>query len=96
MQAFLNDLDALPFRTVTGTAHGRRYVVVKSGFSGGASQKLVAEELGGRDYISLNLYRTRNGALLRPCEMPEAKVIAFVLDLRIDAAPNGGRSVKRS
>ena len=81
MQTFLAAFDALPFGTVTGTVHGRHYIVVKSGFSGGVSQKLVAEELGGRDFISLNLYRTRNGALLRPCEMPEAKVIAFVLDL---------------
>lgn len=94
MQAFLNAFDALPFGTFTGTSHGRRYVVVKSGFSGGASQQLVAEELGGTDYISLNLYRTRSGALLRPCEMPEAKVIGFVLDLRLDAAPYGGRSVR--
>jgi len=42
----------------------------------------VAEERGGGDYISLNLYRTASGALLRPCEMPEAKVVAFVLALR--------------
>ena len=51
------------------------------------------EELGGTDYISLNLYRTKAGALLRPCEMPEAKVIAFVRHLVVDAAPNGGRGV---
>jgi hypothetical protein len=81
---FLAAFDALPFGNFTGTAHGRRYVAVKSGFADGASQKLVAEELGGSDYISLNLYRTRSGALLRPCEMPEAKVIAFVLNLRPD------------
>ncbi|WP_420396750.1 hypothetical protein [Nioella sp.] len=94
MQAFLNAFDALPFGTFAGTAHGRRYVVVKSGFAEGASQKLVAEELGGTDYVSLNLYRTGSCALLRPCEMPEAKVIGFVLDLRINAAPYGGRSVR--
>ena len=82
MQDFLAAFDALPFGRFTGAAHGRRYVAVKSGFAGGASQKLVAEELGGPDYISLNLYRTASGALLRPCEMPEAKVIAFVLALR--------------
>ena len=82
MQDFLAAFDALPFGEFTGTAHGRRYVAVKSGFAGGASQKLLAEELGGPDYISLNLYRTASGALLRPCEMPEAKVIAFVLALR--------------
>jgi len=85
LQDFLRAFDALPFGEFTGTAHGRRYVAVKSGFAGGASQKLVAEELGGTDYISLNLYRTRSGALLRPCEMPEAKVTAFVLNLKPDA-----------
>ena len=53
--------------------------------------KKKAEELGGTDYISLNLYRTKAGALLRPCEMPEAKVIAFVRHLVVDAAPNDGR-----
>ena len=43
--------------------------------------KLVAEELGGPDYISLNHYALRSGARLKPCEMPEAKVRAFVLNL---------------
>lgn len=95
MQDFLDAFDALPFGAFTGTAHDRRYVVVKSGFAGDASQKLVAEELGGSDYISLNLYRTRSGALLRPCEMPETKVIAFILDLRIDAAPYYGKGGAR-
>ncbi len=84
MQAFLAAFDALPFGTVQGMAHGRRYVVTKSGFAGGASQKLVAEALGGSDYISLNLYRTESGALLRPCEMPKEKVVAFVLALTVD------------
>ncbi|MGI3185193.1 hypothetical protein [Nioella aestuarii] len=92
MEDFLAAFDAQPFGEFTGIAHGRRYVAVKSGFAGGASQKLVAEELGGTDYISLNLYRTRSGALLRPCEMPETKVIAFVLDFTIDAAPDSRRS----
>lgn len=43
----------------------------------------MAEELGGDDYISLNLYLPRSGALLRPCEMPEQKVIDFVLGLSV-------------
>lgn len=62
-------------------AEGRRYVVTKSCFAQARSWKLVAEELGGPDYISLNLYRTAKGGQLRPCEMPEAKVIRFVLAL---------------
>ena len=95
MQEFLEAFDSLPFGKFTGKAHDRRYVVAKTGFAGGASQKLVADELGGTDYVSLNLYRTRSGALLRPCEMPEAKVIDFVLNFRVDAAPRdtgGARS----
>ena len=79
--AFLKAFDALPLGTFTGTFEGRQYVVTRQDFSGGKSQKLVAEELGGRDYISLNLYRLAQDALLKPCEMPEEKVVAFVLGL---------------
>lgn len=65
--------------TFAGTALGRRYVVTKSTFAQGKSVKLVAEELGGPDYISLNWYDIAAGALLRPCEMPTGKVVDFVL-----------------
>ena len=41
--------------------------------------KLFARELGGRDIVSFNLYRTPAGKVhLRPCEMSSAKVIDFV------------------
>lgn len=79
--AFLAAFDALPKGTFQGRAEGRVYVVTKSAFAGGKSWKLVAEELGGPDYISLNLYLTKRGALLRPCEMPEDKVVRFVFGL---------------
>ena len=81
MKRFLAAFDALPLGTFTGRAEGRRYVVTRSDLAGGASQKLVAEELGGPDYISLNLYRLASGARLKPCEMPEDKVMRFVLAL---------------
>lgn len=81
---FLAAFDALPLGTFTGVYAGRRYVATRSDYSGGGAQKLVAEELGGSDYISLNLYRLAAGALLKPCEMPEAKVVAFVLGLVVD------------
>ena len=83
MSVFATALAALPAGTFHGTAHGRRYVVTKSQFNHGRSVKLVAEELGGPDYISLNWYDT-GGGLLRPCEMPADKVTAFVMDLRPD------------
>ncbi|MTH98563.1 hypothetical protein [Roseibium sp. RKSG952] len=80
--AFLNAFFALPSGTFTGQAGARRYVVTRQAMSGGKSHKLVAHELGGTDYISLNLYLTQNsGALLRPCEMSAEKVSNFVLML---------------
>ena len=77
---FLAAFDALPFGGYGATYEGRRYRVVKSQVGSARSQKLEAEELGGNDYISLNLYRLSSGhSLLKPCEMPEAKVRDFVL-----------------
>ncbi|WP_299295260.1 hypothetical protein [uncultured Tateyamaria sp.] len=76
--SFATQLAALPEGTFTGLVHGRRYVVTKSSFSNGKSVKLVAEELGGTDYISLNWYDLARGSVVKPCEMPEAKVRAFV------------------
>ena len=82
---FLNCFDALPLGAYGGTFEGRRYRVAKTALVTGRSQKLEAEELGGSDYISFNLYRLQNGAvLLKPCEMPSEKVIAFVNGLIVD------------
>ncbi|WP_419740473.1 hypothetical protein [Ruegeria sp.] len=79
---FLTAFFALPTGTFTGRADTKRYVLSRQVLAGGKSHKLVANELGGTDYISLNLYQTRNsGALLRPCEMPARKVVDFVLAL---------------
>ena len=78
MTRFATALAALPDGTFQGTAHGRRYVATKSSFACGKAIKLVAEELGGNDYISLNWYALETGGRLKPCEMSEAKVRAFV------------------
>jgi hypothetical protein len=77
-------LHALPVGTFNGRSAGRRYVVTKSAFSGGRAVKLVAEELGGADYISLNWYDLATGGVLKPCEMPKEKVVTFVLGLSVD------------
>ncbi|UWQ75515.1 hypothetical protein [Leisingera sp. M658] len=81
--AFLTAFDALPLGAFYGSAAGRRYAVTRQDLAGGKAQKLVAHERGGRDYISLNLYRLAIGAQLRPCEMPKEKVIRFVLTLQV-------------
>ncbi|MBB4173361.1 hypothetical protein [Sulfitobacter noctilucicola] len=78
---------ALPLGTFTGQAFGRKYVVTRSLFSKGRAVKLVAEELGGKDYISLNLYALSSGPKLFPCEMPAEKVITFVRALEPNSEP---------
>ncbi|MEJ2467484.1 MAG: hypothetical protein P8Y65_03460 [Campylobacterales bacterium] len=50
---------------------------------GGKLIKLYAEELGGNDFVSLNYYETDAAPLLKPCEMPEQKVIAFIEGVRL-------------
>lgn len=47
-------------------------------FNNGKSFKIYAEELGGNDFISLNYYITKTSEKLKPCEMPEEKVIYFL------------------
>jgi hypothetical protein len=83
--AFLAAFDALPFGGYGATYQGRRYRITKTQYLGARSQKLVAEELGGTDFVSLNLYRFESGdAILKPCEMSEAKVRDFVLNAIAD------------
>ena len=72
----------IPEGASTGFSDGRRYIVAKTSFNGGKSVKLLAEELGGTDYISCNLYFLESGARLYPCEMPVEKVIRFVVAFR--------------
>nr|WP_300036755.1 hypothetical protein [uncultured Roseobacter sp.] len=74
-------MSALPVGTHTGHAHGRRYIFTKTLFNKGRSVKLVAEELGGSDYISLNFYWLKTGRRLFPCEMSREKVTRFVTAL---------------
>lgn len=84
-EEFLSKFDTLPVGAYGGSYGGGRWRISKSQFSGGRSQKLEAEELGGDGYVSANLYRLATGhALLKPCEMPEDRVIAFVMGVDVD------------
>lgn len=61
----------------------KRYLLSKQTQLGGKLIKLYAKELGENDFISLNYYPLVGDGLLRPCEMPEKKVIDFVLSIKI-------------
>ena len=60
---------------------GRRYGVTRSVAADGRAWTMYAEELGGQDVVSSNLYLTADGQQLRPCEMPAAKVVDFLARL---------------
>jgi hypothetical protein len=76
---FANAIALIPEGYSEGLFQGRRYRIEKTTHAGGRSLKLFARELGGTDVISLNLYHLAAGDMLKPCEMPEAKVREFVL-----------------
>jgi len=61
----------------------KRYLLSKQTQLNGKLIKLYAEELGNNDFISLNYYTNIGDGLLKPCEMPEEKVIEFVLNLKM-------------
>lgn len=73
-------LSAFPLGYFTATYAGHRYGVTRSVHANGRSMKLYAEQLGGTDFISLNIYAPPHGEpTLKPCEMPLDKVTAFIL-----------------
>jgi hypothetical protein len=59
---------------------GRAYGLSRTTRAAGHSISIYAEELGGTDVVSANIYRPASGDVLKPCEMPAPKVLAFLRD----------------
>lgn len=79
-QAFLVRLAALPEGAGRGRHGGRTWGVTVNRSADGRRVWLYGEEQGGTDKVSFNLYLTSTGQpILKPCEMPDEKVIDFVL-----------------
>ena len=76
-------ISRIPEGYFEGFYNNRKYSITRTDFNEGKSTKVYAKELGGTDFISLNYYETKMGELLKPCEMPELKVISFLKDVRI-------------
>ena len=62
----------------------KRYLLSKQTQIKGKLIKVYAQKLGDNDFISLNYYTNIGKGLLKPCEMPEEKVIDFVLGLVVN------------
>jgi hypothetical protein len=57
---------------------GRPYGLSRTTRVGGRVITITAEELGGADFVSANVYRATAADHLRACEMPDAKVLDFL------------------
>ena len=68
----------LPEGYCEGLYQGTRYGITRTSFNQGKSSKVYAKALGGTDFVSLNYYRTARQEVLKPCEMPQAKVLDFL------------------
>jgi peptide-methionine (S)-S-oxide reductase len=82
LDAALKSLAAWPPESHRGRSGGKDHMVSKSSFADGRAVKMVARELGGADYVSLNLYLLEVSPQIFPCEMPLEKVLDFPCDLR--------------
>ena len=67
-----------------------RYLFRKETLLSGKLIKVYAEELANTNFISLNYYPQTADGLLKPCEMPDEKVIDFILRCHILYDTAGG------
>lgn len=75
-------VDRIPEGWTRVRAGGRAYGLTRTTHAGGRSVSLYAEQLGGPDVVSANVWRLGAGVELRPCEMPVSKVEVFLRDWR--------------
>lgn len=79
----LNRIKTLPVGYSKVNYNNKTYGVTRTDFNEGKSFKIYAEELGGLDFISLNYYITTSSEKLKPCEMPDVKVIHFLNNFEV-------------
>lgn len=71
-------VERVPEGWTRATYEGRTYGLSRTTRIGGRVITITAEDLGGTDLVSANVYRTSAADHLRACEMPDAKVLAFL------------------
>ena len=79
---FLEIINSIQEGFSIGTYKGEKYSILKNTFNAGKSFKIFAKSLSGNDYISLNYYVTSTKEWLKPCEMPEQKVVDFLMNVQ--------------
>lgn len=76
-------IELLPEGYSFGIFDNKKYGITKTTFNEGKSLKIYAEDLSGTDFISLNIYKTQNKQLIKPCEMPLSKVEHFLMNVQL-------------
>lgn len=71
-------VDRIPEGWTRVEVDGRAYGLTRTTHTGGRSVSLYAEELGGSDVVSANVWLLHGGAVLKPCEMPAETVERFL------------------
>lgn len=85
LELFFELLGKLPTGYSEGHYADRRYGVTIEASVDNRRWRLFGRELGGTDIVSFNLYRPGSGRIiLKPCEMPAEKVVAFVMGYQPD------------
>lgn len=82
--SILYNIRNIPEGYSEGIYNDRKYGITKTSFNTGNSFKIYGEELGGTNFISLNYYITKKINVLKPCEMPEQKVVHFLENVLLE------------
>ncbi len=82
------DIEKIPEGYSQGVFNNTKYGITKTIFNNGNSFKIYAEELAGNNFISLNYYITKDKNLIKPCEMPEQKVVHFLKNVILESTVN--------
>ncbi len=77
-----DDLDALIRAIPEGWSRaeidGHSWAVTRTTRAGGKVISVDAEQLGTSEQFGANVWITTDGTILRPCEVPEEKVLHFL------------------
>lgn len=80
--AVCGDLDSLVAAIPQGWSRvdiaGEPWAVTRATHAGGKVISLSAEQLGGTEQLSANVWITSKGPILRPCEVPADMVLRFL------------------
>lgn len=77
-QEFFTIVEQIPLGSNEVKFQNVKYILSKELLQDGKIIKIFADELGGNDFISFNMYKIKSGWSLKPCEMPAEKVVNFI------------------